>query len=418
MQICSIALHFDAFMRFQRIDRFLPRHSIPEALDMTPALIMIIAMLSTFGLIASDIYLPAMPDMSVDLAISERLMPVTISVYLFALAVAQLGYGPLADRYGRKPVLVTGILTYVIASIGCAAISNVDALFVCRFLQGVGAASGLVIGRAIIADLCDKTASAHAYAIVYPLVSLSPALAPAIGGHLAAIWGWRADFLFVAAFGLSALVLVLVLLPETVPKQVNSVRAVGAMLSGFTRVLAERGFRRYALIVCALYSAWFVYLTQSPFLFHREGWSVSESGWLYLPLSACIIGSNLVTKKLLGRIPYDLIAGAGIASFLAGGLSFIGFSLIGTINVWTIVLPMCLISLANGSSLPLTVSGAIASDHGHPATASSLVGFFQIGSAALVALIVSAVFGTSYSVLAGSVTILAGIAAWVILIRT
>ncbi|NLS21322.1 multidrug effflux MFS transporter [Rhizobium sp. P40RR-XXII] len=376
---------------------------------MHPSLIFVVAILSAFGLIASDVYLPAMPSMAVDLAVSDRLMPATISIYLLALATAQLGYGPLSDHYGRKPVLIAGILIYVAASIGCSTASGVNALLFWRLLQGVGAASGLVIGRAVIADLCDKTASAHVYAIVYPIVSLSPALAPAIGGHLAEAWGWRADFVFVGLFGLLAPALVLVFLPETAPKEKRHDKQ--AMLSGFGAVLADRSFRKYVVIVCSIYCAWFVYLTQSPFLFQHEGWSEAESGWLYLPLSACIIAANVVSKKLLGRVPYDVITGTGIAFFVCGGLSFVSIAFLQTTGIWTIILPMCLVSLANGSSLSLAVSGAVAGEHRRSATASGLVGFFQIGSAGLVALAISAVFGAGYDVLGWSVLVLGTITA-------
>lgn len=369
----------------------------------------VVAMLSAFGLIASDIYLPAMPAMADDLAVPDQLMPVTVSVYLFALAAAQLGCGPLSDRYGRKPMLVAGILIYIAASIGCATATGLGMLLVWRMVQAIGAASGLVIGRAIIADVCDKTGSAHVYAIIYPLVSLSPALAPVVGGHLAAAWGWRVDFLFVALFGAVTLVMVLLLLPETHPQSRR--HGKGAALAGFGAVLRNASFNRYALIVCAIYCAWFVYLTQSPFLFERAGWSEADSGWLYLPLSACIIGANMLSKALLGRIPYDRINAAGIACFVVGGLCFITMVTLNVQGVWAVVLPMCLVSLANGSSLSLSVSGAIAADPVRSATASGLIGFFQVGSAGLVALLVSITFGATPLVLGCSVLILGLVAA-------
>jgi DHA1 family bicyclomycin/chloramphenicol resistance-like MFS transporter len=146
--------------------------------------------------------------------------------------------------------------------------------------------------------------------------------------------------------------------------------------------------------------------TQSPFLFERSGWSEAESGWLYLPLSACIIGANILSKTLLGRIPYDRITAAGIACFLIGGVGFVLSAILGISGVWAVILPMCLVSIANGSSLSLAVSGAIAGDHGKSATASGLVGFFQIGSAGIVAFAVSATFGASPTVLGCSVLLL------------
>ncbi|QEM81708.1 multidrug effflux MFS transporter [Halomonas binhaiensis] len=362
--------------------------------------ILTVAMLSTFGLIASDVYLPAMPSMTTELGISDWQMPQTVSVYLLILAISQLLYGPLSDNFGRKPVLFIGISLYIIGSLGCATTSNYTVFLAWRMLQAAGSAAGLVIGRALIADTCDKHTSAKVYAIVYPLVSLSPALAPAIGGHLAATFGWRTDFLFVAAFGALALLMVQTLLPETRPK---TARAYTPPFAGYGRVLGDQKFRRYTLLICSIYCAWFVYLTQSPFLFARQGLSEEQSGWLYLPLTACIIGANLLAKQLLDRWPYERIVTAGIISFVLGGSAFVIMDALQICSTTAMILPMCLVSLANGSSLSLAVSGAIASEHGHSATASGLVGCCQIGSAALVAMGVSALFGTSSTVLSISV---------------
>ncbi|WP_445658723.1 multidrug effflux MFS transporter [Achromobacter sp. NCFB-sbj8-Ac1-l] len=360
-------------------------------------------MLSALGLLASDVYLPAMPTMSKEFGVADWQMPQTISFYLLALALAQLAYGPLSDRNGRKPVLLAGIACYVVGSAGCALSATYEGFLAWRMLEAVGAAAGLVVGRALIADTCDKRTSAKVYAVIYPLVSLSPALAPAIGGHLAAAFGWRSDFLFVAAFGIVALLMVLTQLPETLP---IAARTRTAAFAGFGHVLRDRTFRRYTLVVCAIYCAWFVYLTQSPFLFARQGLSEEQSGWLYLPLTAGIIGANWVTRRLLERWPYDRIVAAGIVFFVVGGVAFMAVAALGLHGAAAVVLPMCLVSLANGSSLSLAVSGAVASEHGYAATASGLVGFCQIGSAALVAMGVSAAFGTGPGVLGATVLVL------------
>lgn len=376
-----------------------------------PALVLIVAMLSAFGLIASDVYLPAMPTMADGFGIADWQMPQSVSVYLLVLACAQLGYGPLSDRFGRKPVLLAGIVLYIAGSLGCAAATGFRPFLVWRMVEALGAAAGLVIGRAIIADTCDKRASAKVYAIVYPLVSLSPALAPAVGGYLAAAWGWRADFLFVAGFGAIALLLSVCKLKETRVPAPGSHRAVSGVggfsgFSGFAVVLRERSFRCYTVIVCAIYCAWFVYLTQAPFLFARLGVSETASGWLYLPLTCGIVLANLAARSALDRWHYDTIVAAGITCFVIGGLGFTVAGLLpvhGVMAVVAVVLPMCFVSLANGSSLSLAVSGAIAGDHGHAASASGLVGFCQIGSAALASMAISARFGTGSSVLAASV---------------
>ncbi|MCX2945685.1 multidrug effflux MFS transporter [Rahnella perminowiae] len=362
-----------------------------------------VAMLSAFGLIASDIYLPAMPDMAMEFSIASSQMSQTISVYLLALAICQLFCGSLSDKFGRKPVIIAGIILYIAGSLGCAGAANYRLFLTWRIVEALGAASGLVIGRALIADSCDKPTSAKVYSLVYPLVSLSPALAPLIGGYLAVAFGWRADFLFVALFGLLTLVMV-IKLEETRPRHAH---AAISPFSGFKQILTNRIFWRYTLIVCCIYSAWFIYLTQSPFLFAQEGITEEGRGWLYLPLTAGIISANLLTKRLLNCWKYDHIVNTGIFCFVLGGVAYAALVMSGIESTYSILLPMCLVSLANGSSLSLAVSAAVNCGNGHAATASGLVGFLQIGSAAVFAAGVSADFGVSHSVLGMSVLAMA-----------
>jgi MFS transporter, DHA1 family, multidrug resistance protein len=374
-----------------------------------PSLILVVAVLSVFGLLASDVYLPAMPAMARAFGVADWQMPQTVSVYLLALAIAQLGYGPLSDRWGRKPVLIAGILLYIAGSLGCARADGFAPFLAWRALEAIGAAAGLVLGRAVIADTCDRTAAARVYSIVYPLVSLSPALAPAVGAHLAQRFGWRADFAFVAAFGAFALLLTLAYLPETRPAAPRA--DASAARAGFAAVLADRDFLRYTVIVCAIYAAWFIYLTQSPFLFTRLGVAPTTAGWLYLPLTGGIIAANLLSKRLLGRLPYDAIVGLGLASFALGAVAFVVCAALRVAHVAALVLPMLLVSVANGSSLSLAVPGAIGGRHGRPAIASGLVGCAQIGGASLAAFGVSAGFGTGQQVLAIAIALCAAIAA-------
>lgn len=363
-----------------------------------------IAMLNAFGLIASDVYLPAMPHMATVFGVADWRMPQTVSVYLLVLAIAQLVYGPLSDRHGRKPVLFAGIALYFVGSLGCAAATHFGAFLAWRMVEAAGAAAGLVIGRALIADTCSKQASAKVYAVVYPLVSLSPALAPAVGGYLASRFGWYADFLFVAGFAFAALLMAMTMLPETLAPHDRKHRAP---LAGFAHVLRDGAFRRYTVIVCAIYCAWFIYLTQSPFIFASLGLREAQSGWLYLPLTGSIVTANLLARRWLDRWTYDRIVTTGVACFVLGGLAFAVVATRGVTSVAAVILPMCVVSLANGSSLSLAVSGAVTGAHGQAATASGLVGFFQISSSALVASLISAACGTGSAVLASSILLLA-----------
>jgi DHA1 family bicyclomycin/chloramphenicol resistance-like MFS transporter len=363
--------------------------------------IVIVSLISTFGLLASDIYVPALPLMAAFFKVSVWKIQQTIALYLCVLAVAQIAYGPLSDHFGRRKLLLAGIVLYLIGSVLCAAASSFDAFLVGRCIQALGAASGLVIGRALISDRFSKHESAKIYNIVYPLVSLSPALAPAIGGYLTSALSWRWSFIFVALFACVPLLLVALRLEESRPR--HGQRAPGqriAFLSGLSELLVHRTFILYTMIVCAIYSAWFVYLTQSTFIFNALGLSEKQAGWMYVPLTCGIFFGNAMSKKLLDRLGYDHIVALGVACFVTGGAVFAATAWLGYSSTALVIVPMALVSLANGSSLSLAVSGAVASNPQRAASASGLVGFFQIGSAALSTALVSLLFGTSYQVLA------------------
>ncbi|MCL9779853.1 multidrug effflux MFS transporter [Vibrio sp. S4M6] len=369
--------------------------------------ILTVTMLSTFGLLASDIYIPALPTMGTSLNVPSSQMTLTISIYLFALGIAQLAYAPIADSYGRKPTLLVGIGIYILGAIGCALSKGFDNFLIWRIVEAIGAAAGLSIGRTLIADTCGSTKSAKVYAIIYPVVSLSPALAPAIGGYLSVHFFWQADFVFVALFGAITFLMVATKLKETLPQPKKHNHT---MFSGFKCVVTDTKFLRYTVIVCMIYSAWFVYLSQSPYLFLQLGLSQDTIGCLYFPLSLSIIATNLVTKKLLNCWHYDRIIVIGVACFLLGGVSYLLAIGLHYQSLLVVLIPMVLVSLANGSSLSLSISGAIGSCHKQPATASGLIGCLQITSAGVITSQVSHLFGTRLETLGTTVFILSSIA--------
>lgn len=180
--------------------------------------ISILTMLSMMGLLASDIYLPAMPSMSSYFQVSSVRLQQTIGIFLFGLAVFQLIYGPLSDQIGRKKIIITGVCFYIIGSLGSAFAHSIYILLFFRLIQAIGACSGLVLGRTIIADVFPQNKITNVYNIIYPLVAASPAIAPIIGGYLVSYFSWKASFIFVGTFGLLLLFLMRDF-PETLQKE-------------------------------------------------------------------------------------------------------------------------------------------------------------------------------------------------------
>ena len=178
--------------------------------------LVILTMLSMMGLLASDIYLPAMPTMVNYFHVNSAKLQQTIGIFLLGLSFFQLVYGPLSDQIGRKKIILFGVLLYVLGSFGCAVSTNIYLLLFFRLIQAIGACSGLVLGRTIIADIFPPKEITNVYNIIYPLVAASPAIAPIIGGYLVNHFHWESNFIFVGIFGLILLFL-LKDFPETAP---------------------------------------------------------------------------------------------------------------------------------------------------------------------------------------------------------
>src|SRR5687767_5619773 len=169
------------------------------------------------GPLAIDMYLPALPTIAREMQSSIASVQVSLAVYFVGIAAGQAFYGPLSDRWGRKPALYFGLIVFVLSSIGCAVAGNVSALIVLRFLQALGGCAPLVIPRAVVRDHFDQRESARMLSVLILVMGLAPILAPLIGGQLLVNFGWRSIFWLLAAYGIAWLTIVILFLPESLP---------------------------------------------------------------------------------------------------------------------------------------------------------------------------------------------------------
>ncbi len=358
--------------------------------------IVILTMMSMMGLLASDIYIPGLDVLTRDLNASPQNIQLTIGVYLSGLAVFQLFYGPLSDRFGRKPVILIGFAIYIIGSIAAACVQTVDQLLVARLFQACGACAGLVVGRAIIADWFDATQAPKVYNIIYPLVAASPAIAPLIGGYLISYLGWRSTFIFVFLFGVILMILTLLFIQESKDPEQRSHIHPRVIFSNYGVILKESRFWQYVIAVFTLYGAWFTFLTQAVFLYSKMGYSTTQIGYFYIPLAIAIYLGNLLCKAFSHRY-------GGESAFIFGlGLFFVGALLLTLMNsfihvshAWQLIIPMAVVAMSNGIILPLGMSFAIGLKPSISGSASGMVGFFQIGFSSLCASWFGHLFGIS-----------------------
>lgn len=344
-----------------------------------------LAMMSMSGLIATDIFIPALGIMTEDLQMTTVQAQSLISVFLFGIALMQLIYGPVSDCFGRKSLLLLGVGLFTAFSLLIAFSVSAPQMIVLRFIQAIGACVGLTLGRAIVADLYNKEETGKIFLIIFPFVGMSPAIAPVIGGFLNIYFGWRSCFLFTALFSGLLFLLVLFFLTETKPREKRSSLHLPSLLKSYGRVLATPDFLTYTLVVCFAYAAYFAYISESPFLLEKQGLTAKTIGYSYISLSVLYVLGNLFARKIIGKFALDRTIFLGYCFFLAGGsLFFLALAIVPKIFVFSIV-GVSLIAFGNGFLLPLGTAGGVTAQPALSGAASGVLGCLQLASGAAAA---------------------------------
>lgn len=365
-----------------------PRSTIPHGI-----LLIALVLLSASGLLASDINLPGMPLAARAFGTPISALQHTFSVYVIGLALAQALYGPLSDAYGRRRLVIGGMLLYTIASIGCALAPNVTAFGLARIVQAFGAGAGMVIGRAIVSDIFDAKKAAHTFTTIMPIVGASPALSPLVGGYITTYVSWRAPFLFTAALGVLAVFLLIVYIPETVPKSHRHTN-VARMFRSYPMLLAEPRFWSYAMNLCVGYAAYLGYLAASPVILVNMGLSTKDISYCYMSLSVTYIFGNLTSRHFAKTYGLDALLGAGFAILAAGAFCLLAAGWLGGSTPLPMILAVSVVTLANGFLVPLSFAGGVTSFPNNAGAASGLMGAMHLIAGSLAIYLVAEMPGT------------------------
>lgn len=342
------------------------------------AYIAFLSLLAMFGYLASDMYLPAMPLMVHDLHTTKEIIQLTISVYLIGFGIGQLFYGILSDRFGRKPLLLSGLLLFVFASIGCYLSTHITVLLTCRLLQALGVCSATVLWQAMILDKHDKKAAHHFFAIIMPMLALSPALAPVIGGFLTDTFGWRIIFLVLALLASITWCIALCLKETTTQSHRDKHRIkLPIIFSHYKTLLRSPHFLGHVIIVCLGTSCFFSYLAGSPFEMHVLHLDAHEIGLSYIPQTILFMLGGFLSKKLADRLGTFTILSFALLMTLTCSLLFLWFGWQHFHGVNALILPFLLIATANGIIYPTCLSIALNHFPDLSGTAAGLSGFLQ-----------------------------------------
>ncbi len=226
--------------------------------------------LSAFGPLSIDLYIPALPQLGRDLLTTEALTQVTMSACLIGIAVGQLLWGPVSDRYGRRRPLLWAVAAFALCSFLCAAAPSIELLILVRLLQGLCGAAGLAIGRAVVHDVFHGAEATAAFAALTAIAGAAPVLAPLIGGGLLAFTDWRGLFLALGAIGLALLLTAALCVPETLATAQRTTGGLGSDLRGLGAALSNAPFMVFAITLGLATGGFFTYLQMSSFVLQRE----------------------------------------------------------------------------------------------------------------------------------------------------
>ena len=342
-----------------------------------------LAGLSVLGFLATDMYLPAFAAIQADLQTPASAVSASLSLFLAGFAAAQLLWGPLSDRYGRKPVLLIGLTIFALGSLGMLWVENAATLLVLRFVQAVGVCAAAVIWQALVTDYYPSQKVNRIFAAIMPLVGLSPALAPLLGSWLLVHFSWQA--IFATLFAITVvLILPIFWLKPTTKARNNSQDGLT-----FTDLLRSKTYRGNVLIYAACSASFFAWLTGSPFILSEMGYSPAVIGLSYVPQTIAFLiggyGCRAALQKWQGKqlLPWLLVlfAVSVIATWAAGFISHV--------SLVEILIPFCVMAIANGAIYPIVVAQALRPFPHATCRAAALQNTLQLGLCFLASLVVS-----------------------------
>ncbi len=370
--------------------------------------------LVAFGPISTDLYLASLPDMARAFSTDVAATQLTLSAFLVGFAVAMPVYGPLSDRFGRRPVILAGTAIYFAATVFCMLAPTMDALVAGRFLQALGACCGPVVGRAVVRDVFPREEAARVLSYMASAMALAPFAAPILGGWLHSLFGWRSNFAVLAVFGLALAGGIWRLLDETNRHPESDALSPATMALNYAALVGDRAVLGYGLTVALAFGGMFTFISGSSFvLIDVLGLPPSRFGLGFAVVIAGYILGAFLAGRLTARIGLDRMVGVGVLGCAASGALMAGLAWAGVQTFAAVLAPMSLFFLFSGLALPNATAGALGPHPRMAGAASALVGFVQMVCGAVAGWLTAAFFDGSARSMA-TITGVAGVAALVV----
>ncbi len=349
-----------------------------------PGWLVLLGALTAIGPLSIDMYLATFPALERELGAGPGSAELTLATFFIGMALGQLFWGPLSDRFGRKPPLYAGLALFTLASLGCAMAESIPALTFWRLLQALGGSAGMVITRAVVRDRCAAREAARAFSMLILVMGLAPILAPMLGAWVGAAFGWRAIFLLLAGFALGCLLMVHFALTESHDRRHEPPLSLARMLRGYGGLLGNRAFLGYSLSGGLAMAGMFAYIAGSPFvLIQLGGIPSTDFGWVFgANALGFVAASQLNARALKTREPSRLLRHALWLPALSGGGLALWVALAG-FSLPVAMLGFFLYVSSLGFIVPNASANALATHGQQAGTASALLGALQFGLATL-----------------------------------
>lgn len=370
----------------------------------TFALTVLLASLTGIGPLSMDLYVPSLPAIGRALHAPTEQVQLTISSYLLGFAAGQILYGPISDRFGRKPVLLVALAIYGIGSVICATTQSIGTLTAVRFVQALGGAGAIVLARAVVRDLYSGVRAGRELSLMGSIQAFAPIAAPVIGGVLQTAFGWRASFILLVVFALLIGSATARLLPETLHKRTPESFSLASMAGLYLSVLKRRAFVAHLGILTTAFIGLYAWVSGASIVIQGVyGLSPFAFGFIYAVGSSGYLLGTSIAARIVTRLGLDRMIAIGTATMAAGGLGMAAVAASGLGGVGWLVITMTVYLAGMGLSMPQTMAAALTPFPDRAGTASSLLGFFQQTSGAIAAAAIGAYLGRSAWPVAGTI---------------
>lgn len=368
-----------------------------------------LAGLSMLGFLAIDMYLPAFSIMQQQLNTSANTISASLSLFLCGFAFAQLSWGPLSDRIGRKPVLLIGLALFIASCLATLWIINGSQLLILRFIQGIGVCSTAVIWQALVIDRFSGLYARRVFATIMPLVALSPALAPLLGAWILTVSSWQIIFFSLAIIGILLFLATLLLQEKKRLEKTHEKKSTPT----FITFLRSATFSGNVLIYAACSAGFFAWLTGSPFILTKMGYNPQDIGISYVPQTIAFMFGGYGGRYLIAKIKNPILLPMILIGYAISVLVIFILAIYSQPNLFALLLPFCCMAAMNGACYPIVVSNALSVFPKDSGKAAALQNTLQLGlcftaSLAVSSLIANPLLATSTVMVSTIIPLLIG----------